>query len=86
MKKPTFQKLCTPGQNMFCIWAAAYGPPISGAPAQIFLGEWTGSQKGADLIAMEVDSDRQDVLGFDDVSSTQSAATLDDYRQAVIGD
>ena len=71
MKKPTFQKLCTPGQNMFCIWAASYGPPIAGAPSQVFLGEWTGSQKGADLIAMEIDSDRQDVLGFDGVSSTQ---------------
>jgi len=79
---PAFRKLCTPGQNMFCIWAAAYAPQMNGVPAQVFFGEWTGSSNGADLIAMEVDSERQDVIGFDGIDSTQCLG-VDPYRPLV---
>ncbi|MEI7435210.1 MAG: hypothetical protein WCL16_00210, partial [bacterium] len=75
----SFQRLCTPGQNMFCIWAAAYAPPLDGAPAQVFLGEWTGTTNGADLIAVELDSGRQTIIGFDGISSTQCLG-VDPYR------
>ncbi|MCG3146667.1 MAG: hypothetical protein PCFJNLEI_00101 [Verrucomicrobiae bacterium] len=64
---------------MFCIWAAPYAPPIGGAPAQVFFGEWTGTTNGADLIAQEVDSDRQTILGFDGIDSTQCLC-VDPYR------
>lgn len=77
-----WRKVCTPGQNMFCIWAAAYAPPIGGAPAQVFTGEWTGSQTGADLIALEVDTGRQDIIGFDNIESTQCLC-VDPYRPLI---
>ncbi|MEI8063222.1 MAG: hypothetical protein WCH84_04065, partial [Verrucomicrobiota bacterium] len=82
MKKPSFQKLCTPGQNMFCIWAAAYAPPMAGVPAQVFLGEWTGTNNGADLIALEIDSGRQEIIGFDGIESTQCLG-VDPYRPII---
>ena len=56
---------------MFCIWAACYAPPIGGAPARVFVGEWTGIPNGADLIVVDPDSGRQEIVGYDGTSSTQ---------------
>lgn len=77
-----FEKICTPGLNMFCTWGAAYAPPLKAAAAQLFLGEWTGTAKGADLIVARLDSDRQDIVGFDGIDRTQ-ALCIDPYRPVV---
>ena len=64
---------------MFCVWGAAYAPPNGGAPARVFLGEWTGNSAGADMIVVDPDSGRQEILGFDGIGRTQNLCP-DPYR------
>ncbi len=77
-----FRKVCVPGENMFCIWGIIYAPPMDGIPAQTFFGEWTGTSNGADIIMVEPDSGRQEIIGFDGIDTTQCFCP-DPYRPVI---
>ncbi|MHB9131838.1 MAG: NHL repeat-containing protein [Armatimonadota bacterium] len=74
-----FELACTPGLQLFYILSHPYAPPLAGAPAQVFVGEWTGSDRGADIGVWEVESGRWQVIPFDGFQIT-SHLFVDPYR------
>jgi hypothetical protein len=77
-----FERVATPGQHQFYVLSAPYAPPLAGAPAQVFVGEWTGSDRGADIGVWEVETGRWQVIPFDGIQIT-SHLFVDPYRPVV---
>ncbi|OPZ84598.1 MAG: hypothetical protein BWY76_01776 [bacterium ADurb.Bin429] len=77
-----FVEISTPGKHLFYVLSAPYAPPMDGVPAQMFVGEWTGSDRGADIGVYEVESGRWSVIPFDGIQIT-SHMFVDPYRPVV---
>ncbi|HOF87573.1 MAG TPA: hypothetical protein PLZ36_05640, partial [Armatimonadota bacterium] len=77
-----FVEVATPGLHLFYVLSDPYAPPMGGAPAQVFVGEWTGSDRGADIGVYEVERGRWSVIPFDGIQIT-SHLFVDPYRPVV---
>lgn len=81
-EQTAFKRICTPGRNSFYILSAAYAPECGAAPAQVFMGEWTGSDLGADIGVWEPESGRWSRIAIDGIQIT-SHLFVDPYRPVV---
>ncbi|MHB9023031.1 MAG: NHL repeat-containing protein [Armatimonadota bacterium] len=77
-----FTYIGTPGAHLFYVLSDPYAPALDGASAQVFVGEWTGSDRGADIGVWEVDTGRWGVIPFDGFQIT-SHLFVDPYRPVI---